>query len=64
MPQHSEPVVLNLEVIKAMQSLTSKGLHHDVLMPEGVEYLVNGAHFFHLCLSISDIAGPHHRLHL
>jgi hypothetical protein len=47
-PKHEELDVPNLEVIKAMQSLTSKGLvktqfswqwYYYVLTPEGVEYL-------------------------
>lgn len=47
-PKHEDLDVPNLEVIKAMQSLTSKGLvktqfswqwYYYVLTPEGVEYL-------------------------
>ncbi|KAJ8455348.1 hypothetical protein ONZ51_g837 [Trametes cubensis] len=47
-PKHEELDVPNLEVIKAMQSLTSKGLvktqfswqwYYYVLTPEGVDYL-------------------------
>jgi small subunit ribosomal protein S10e len=47
-PKHEELSVPNLEVIKAMQSLTSKGFvktqfswqwYYYVLTPEGVEYL-------------------------
>ena len=47
-PKHEELDVPNLEVIKAMQSLTSKGLvktqfswqwYYYILTPEGVEYL-------------------------
>lgn len=47
-PKHEDLEVPNLEVIKAMQSLTSKGLvktqfswqwYYYVLTPEGVEYL-------------------------
>lgn len=47
-PKHEELDVPNLEVIKAMQSLTSKGLvktqfswqwYYYVLTPEGVEHL-------------------------
>lgn len=47
-PKHDELDVPNLEVIKAMQSLTSKGLvktqfswqfYYYVLTPEGVDYL-------------------------
>jgi small subunit ribosomal protein S10e len=47
-PKHGELDVPNLEVIKAMQSLTSKGFvktrfswqwYYYVLTPEGVEYL-------------------------
>ena len=47
-PRHEELDVPNLEVIKAMQSLTSKGLvktqfswqwYYYVLTPEGVDYL-------------------------
>ena len=47
-PKHEELDVPNLEVIKAMQSLTSKGLvktrfswqwYYYTLTPEGVEYL-------------------------
>lgn len=47
-PKHEELDVPNLQVIKALQSLTSKGLvktqfswqwYYYVLTPEGVEYL-------------------------
>jgi len=47
-PKHEELDVPNLEVIKAMQSLTSKGLvktqfswqwYYYILTPEGVEFL-------------------------
>ena len=47
-PKHEELDVPNLEVIKAMQSLTSKGLvktqfswqwYYYVLTPEGVDFL-------------------------
>ena len=47
-PKHEELDVPNLEVIKAMQSLTSKGLvktqfswqwYYYALTPEGVDYL-------------------------
>ena len=47
-PKHEDLDVPNLEVIKAMQSLTSKGLvktrfswqwYYYILTPEGVEYL-------------------------
>ena len=47
-PKHEDLDVPNLEVIKAMQSLTSKGLvktqfswqwYYYVLTPEGVDYL-------------------------
>ncbi|KAF5359175.1 hypothetical protein D9756_003607 [Leucocoprinus leucothites] len=52
-PKHEELDVPNLEVIKAMQSLTSKGLvktqfswqwYYYVLTPEGVEYLREWLH--------------------
>ncbi|KAG8213442.1 40S ribosomal protein S10 [Butyriboletus roseoflavus] len=52
-PKHEELEVPNLEVIKAMQSLTSKGLvktqfswqwYYYVLTPEGVEYLREWLH--------------------
>ena len=52
-PKHEELDVPNLEVIKAMQSLTSKGLvktrfswqwYYYTLTPEGVEYLREWLH--------------------
>lgn len=52
-PKHEELDVPNLEVIKAMQSLTSKGFvktqfswqwYYYVLTPEGVEYLREWLH--------------------
>ncbi|EGN92378.1 hypothetical protein SERLA73DRAFT_191229 [Serpula lacrymans var. lacrymans S7.3] len=52
-PKHEELDVPNLQVIKAMQSLTSKGLvktqfswqwYYYVLTPEGVEYLREWLH--------------------
>jgi small subunit ribosomal protein S10e len=52
-PKHDDLDVPNLEVIKAMQSLTSKGLvktqfswqfYYYVLTPEGVEYLREWLH--------------------
>jgi len=52
-PKHEDLDVPNLEVIKAMQSLTSKGLvktqfswqwYYYVLTPEGVEYLREWLH--------------------
>ena len=52
-PKHEELDVPNLEVIKAMQSLTSKGLvktqfswqwYYYVATPEGVEYLREWLH--------------------
>ncbi|KAF8557071.1 hypothetical protein OG21DRAFT_400279 [Imleria badia] len=52
-PKHEDLEVPNLEVIKAMQSLTSKGLvktqfswqwYYYVLTPEGVEYLREWLH--------------------
>lgn len=52
-PKHEELDVPNLEVIKAMQSLTSKGLvktqfswqwYYYVLTPEGVEFLREWLH--------------------
>ncbi|KAI0090961.1 Plectin/S10 domain-containing protein [Irpex rosettiformis] len=52
-PKHEELDIPNLEVIKAMQSLTSKGLvktqfswqwYYYVLTPEGVEYLREWLH--------------------
>ena len=52
-PKHEELDVPNLEVIKAMQSLTSKGLvktqfswqwYYYILTPEGVDYLREWLH--------------------
>ena len=60
-PKHEELDVPNLEVIKAMQSLTSKGLvktqfswqwYYYVLTPEGVDFLREWCVPI-LCLSIS-----------
>lgn len=57
-PKHEELDIPNLEVIKAMQSLTSKGFvktqfswqwYYYVLTPEGVEYLREWCVKFQLC---------------
>ena len=72
-PKHEELDVPNLEVIKAMQSLTSKGFvktqfswqwYYYVLTPEGVDYLREWyVHLFHWISHLYS-RPPSHRLNL
>jgi small subunit ribosomal protein S10e len=70
-PKHEELEVPNLEVIKAMQSLTSRGFvktqfswqwYYYILTPEGVEYLREWC--VCCCLFPSRWLTPYTRLHL
>lgn len=73
-PKHEELDVPNLQVIKALQSLTSKGFvktqfswqyYYYVLTPEGVEYLRQWYVSFPFpFLFVNIIYGNPHRLHL
>lgn len=67
-PKHEELDVPNLEVIKAMQSLTSKGLvktqfswqwYYYVLTPEGVDYLRE----WYESMRVASESASHYRLH-